>query len=803
LTKALEPSGETHAHTASRTSESADEQARVETALHDRERELSQLVDMVPSHLWRLTPDGEPVFFNKRMVDFIGLTVSDTVRPGMTRLAAMIEAVVHSDEAPKFGASLRRSLATGEPFAMRYRLRRADGVFRWMSSRAEPMRGQLGEIIHWYGLCHDIDDEVRAQQALRERERELSHLVDMVPGYLWQLTPEGEPNFYNKRLIEFFGLDVAGADKPGMSRLAATIETAVHPDDAPSMRAALENSFATGERFALKYRLRRADGVYRWMSGRAEPLRDEGGRILQWYGLAHDIDDLVTAQQALQAREREISLVVDMVPAFVARQGPDGEMTFSNRRLIDFLGLNVADPDVTGAGEAVMGRLAAIIRTVVHPDDAAMVRENARRGFLTGERFSNRYRMRRADGVYRWMDGRAEPLLGQDGAIVGWYAVSIDVDDEVRAQEALRAREQELALLVDMVPSHLWRLTPDGETTLVNKRMADFLGVDVADKRQLDEVMRTIFHPDDAEAVADVLGRCLVTGENFSMKYRLRRADGVYRWMSGRAEPMRDASGRIVQWFGLCHDIDDQIRSEDALRRASDKLAHAGRAASLAELSASIAHEVNQPLATIVTNSQACQRWLAAEPPNISRALTAAERIIRDANAAADVIGRIRALFRQAPHPRSPEDVNGLIAEVCRLMADEIAEKNARIETNLEANLPSVALDRVQVQQVFVNLIRNGIEAMDSVVDRARALQIRSCREGSGAIRVEVRDFGTGIADAERVFEPFFTTKQHGMGIGLAICRSIVESHGGRLWMTNNEPRGALVAFTLPLPTNA
>src|SRR6185369_4721636 len=171
----------------------------------------------------------------------------------------------------------------------------------------------------------------------------------------------------------------------------------------------------------------------------------------------------------------------------------------------------------------------------------------------------------------------------------------------------------------------------------------------------------------------------------------------------------------------------------------------------------------------------------------------------RDANDAADVVSRIRALFRQAPHPRTVEDVNRLIAEVCRLMADEITAKDTRIETVLESSLPPVTLDRIQLQQVLVNLMRNGIEAMDSVRDRARALRIRSCRDGLDAIRVEVRDAGNGFEDAERVFEPFFTTKRQGMGMGLAICRSIIEAHGGRLWTANNETYGALVAFTLPL----
>lgn len=505
-----------------------------------------------------------------------------------------------------------------------------------------------------------------------------------------------------------------------------------------------------------------------------------------------DSEDRMEAEAAL--RERELSLLVDMVPSHLWRLIPDGEPIFFNKRMVDFSGLDVADTEKPG-----MSRLAAVIKTVIHPDDAADFANEFNRCLATGEHFAMRYRLRRADGVYRWMSSRAEPMRDDGGRIVQWYGLCHDIDDQKQAEEASRRREQELALFVDMLPSHLWRLTPEGETTFVNKRLADFLGVAAADKLQLEEALATIIHPDDVKAAGDALGRCLLTGEQFSMKYRLRRRDGPYRWMSGHAEPMRDQDGCIVQWYGLCHDIDDQMHAEDALRRASGRLAQATQAASLAELSASIAHEVNQPLAAIVANAHACQRWLSAEPPNIERAKIAAERITRDANSAADVVSRVRALFPRGPHARSAEDVNRLINEVCRLIADEIAAKDIRIETNFAPDPPPVALDRVQVQQVFVNLIRNGIETMDAVVDGARALLIRSCRDGNDAICVEVRDVGSGFEDADRAFEPFFTTKQHGMDMGLAICRSIIELHGGRLWTANNVPRGATVAFTLPL----
>jgi PAS domain S-box-containing protein len=358
--------------------------------------------------------------------------------------------------------------------------------------------------------------------------------------------------------------------------------------------------------------------------------------------------------------------------------------------------------------------------------------------------------------------------------------------------------------MIDAVPVRIWSIKPEGGPIYFNKRYQDYLrsvvkGFDSLEEPRIEKFVQELIHPEDAQRILRAMQNCFRTGAGSVMRFRWLEKDDVYRWAECRVEPRRDHDGAIAQWYGVSIDIDEEVRAQEALRRASDRLAQATQAASLAELSASIAHEMNQPLAAIVANSHACHRWLSAEPPNVERAKITAERITRDANSAADVVNRIRALFRHAPHARSPEDVNRLINEVCQLMADETAARGIRIETGLVPDLPPVALDRVQVQQVFVNLIRNGIEAMDAAKDDAPVLEIYSCRDGPDAIRIEVRDAGAGFTDAERVFEPFFTTKEHGMGMGLTICRSIVESHGGRLWAEKNGSRGATFAFTLPV----
>jgi PAS domain S-box-containing protein len=631
----------------------------------------------------------------------------------------------------------------------------------------------------------------QALRTLRESERQLQQLVDAVPASIWCTTREGVPSFRNKRHSDVTGAALRNVNAPvGYSSPLATM---AHPDDRAAAEQIRARAFETGSTYVVRYRQIRSDGSYRWTETRAEPFRDKSGEILQWYGVSVDIHDLVVAQEALRERERELSQLVDMVPVLIRRLTPDGEPTFFNRRLIDFFGLgDLAELDKPG-----MSRLSATIQTLVHPDDATSLLETAHRAFATGEPFSVKYRMRHADGAYRWVDTRAEPLRNQSGAIVQWYVVSLDIDDEMRAQEAIRQSERRLQQMIDAVPVYILSFTAEGEPTYVNKRYQDYLGFSVPSFGSLQEQLRAIMHPDDLPEIQGTLLNCFQTGEPFLMRYRRRGKDGIYRWTEGRAEPLRDQDGAIVQWYAVSLDIDDERRAQEALQQASDKLAKATQAASLAELSASIAHEVNQPLAAIVANSHACQRWLSAEPANIERAKITVERIIRDANSAADVVARIRALFRQSVEPRSSTPLSGAITEARSLMAEEAARRRVRIDIDVESNLPLVAFDRVQIQQVLINLIRNGFDAMDSTPDD-RVLGLRARRDGS-SIQIEISDRGQGIEFPDKIFEPFFTTKQNGMGMGLAICRSIVESHGGRLWAEKNEPRGAAFIFTLPI----
>jgi C4-dicarboxylate-specific signal transduction histidine kinase len=326
--------------------------------------------------------------------------------------------------------------------------------------------------------------------------------------------------------------------------------------------------------------------------------------------------------------------------------------------------------------------------------------------------------------------------------------------------------------------------------------VVDYLGLEAG------QITFRSLHPVDRYTRWRKWRHALKTREPWEDTFRLRRADGVYRWFYQRNEPLLDRDGHVVCWYSVSFDITDSRELEEVLRSTRRKLSAAMQIATVAELSASIAHEINQPLASVVTNAHACQTWLAHDPPNVERARTILDRIIRDGHSAAEVVRRIRALFKETAPVKAPLDTNQMVAEVLRVLADELRDSRIIVETDLEADLPMILADHVQIQQTLINLVHNATEAMADVTDRTRSLVLSARRQGEELL-IQIRDNGPGVEEPAGIFEPFFTTKASGMGMGLSICRSIVEAHGGRVWATANADAGMTFSITFPLALDA
>jgi PAS domain S-box-containing protein len=449
------------------------------------------------------------------------------------------------------------------------------------------------------------------------------------------------------------------------------------------------------------------------------------------------------------------------------------------------------------------------------PDDRDRVDRLWRTHLVTGEPFQTEQRTLRADGQYRWNYMTRVPLRDETGKVIKWYGSGYDIEDRKRAETALREREAQLAeaqrelqLTIDSIPVMVSTFEPDGTRSFINRTWQNYTGHTHSEATSKGLDTSIYYHPDDVERFEDAWRASQAKGEMLSVDVRTRRADGTYRWYTMRRAPRRDENGNIVKWYSVGVDIEDQKIAEDAARKSQEALhaaqtalAHASRVATLGEISASIAHEVNQPLAAIVANGQACLRFLGHEAPNLDDVRGSVEWIVKDGNRAGEVIRRVRGLLKKSTTEKTPLDVEGLIDEVAALLQHELVAQVVTLQLELAPALPPVFADRIQLQQVIINLVMNGIDAMQSITDRPRILVIRSYKDDAGQVVFAVKDSGVGIPQENvgRLFNAFFSTKPRGLGIGLSVCRSIIEDHGGRLWTANNEDgSGATLQFSLP-----
>jgi PAS domain S-box-containing protein len=498
-------------------------------------------------------------------------------------------------------------------------------------------------------------------------------------------------------------------------------------------------------------------------------------------------------REALHARrsEKELRDVIETIPAIAWSALPDGSNSYANRRWSQYTGLPMGQ--TAGSGW----------QTTIHPDDLPLHLEKWRASLATGEPFEVEVRMRRMDGQYRWHYVHGVALRDERGDILKWYGISTDVEDRRLAQDALRRSEAYLAEAQRLSKTGSWAWDPIADKVLYwSDETFRIFGLDSTERPLTIASFRQRTHPEDRERVNRLRMQAFTDKSDYDVEYRILLPDGAVKYVHVIGHPALAPNGNVLEYVGTVVDVTERKQAEEEherLRQLEKDLAHMNRVSMMGELAASLAHEIKQPITAAVLDADTCIEWLARDQPNLDEARQAASRIILDVTRASEIIGRVRSLYTKSEPQRELISVNEIIREMIGLLGGETRRHSISIQTHLADDLPSIHADRVQLQQVLMNLMLNAIDAMKER-DDAGELTIKSQLNSDEQVVISVRDTGPGLPSghAEKIFDAFFTTKSQGTGMGLSISRSIIESHGGRLWATGDSEQGATFQFTLP-----
>jgi PAS domain S-box-containing protein len=633
------------------------------------------------------------------------------------------------------------------------------------------------------GRLADTLSNLRAIRSLRESERRLEAAQRVAHVGWWERDFRSTRVSLSDEASRIFGVEPV--DLPHWHGRWLSL---IHPDDRAEAAAASEAALRGGPRYDVDYRVVRPDGTIRMVHSQGDVTWDESGRPVRQFGVMQDITELWRAEEELRASEARFRTFVDRATDAFFLHGSDLRLVDVNRQACESLGrsreeligMHPRDFDVT-LDEAGMEKLRA---------------RTAEGGAVTFETSQ-----RRKDGSIFPVEVRTGAFR-RDGTLY-YLALARDITERKRAEEDLRASEARFRTFVDRATDAFFLLDEQLRVVDVNRQACEALGYR---REELIGMYPSQFDAALDEPSIELLGERARSGGTITFETRHRRRDGTVFPVEIRSGTFRQ--GDRLYYLALARDITERKRAEESLREKDDalqttraELAHVSRLTTLGELTSSIAHEVSQPLGGMIASAGACARWLAADPPDIAEARAALDHIAADGKRARDVIARIRALTKRQPARNDRLDINHEIREVLALTERESRRHDIVVRTRLDGTLPRVAGDRVQLQQVLLNLVINAIEAMSTVRDRPRLLTIVSGHDSGNGVLVELCDSGIGLDPevAERMFEAFYTTKADGIGIGLSISRSIVEAHGGRLSASPNEPHGAVFRLSLPV----
>lgn len=757
-----------------------------ERAVRESEARFRNVADHAPMMMWVTDPTGACTYLNRGWYDFTGQTPAEA--EGFGWLAA-----THPDDAAEAERIFREANAARAPFRLEYRLRRADGRYRWMLDAAAPRFGEDGAYLGYVGSVVDIDARREIEERQRESEATLRKLTDALPAFVWFARPDGALTYFNDRWYEYTGQTPEQALPDGW---AGTL----HPDDAPATERRWAEARAAGVTYEMEVRYRRHDGAYRWYVARAEPIHDDDGAITTWVGSSIDIHDRKQAEDALRASEQQFRQMADASPQIVWITDGEGAVQFFNRHWSDY------------TGAAYMPDTAAEVAAAhVHPDDAGETMAAFDAARRAGRTFLVEHRIRSRSGAYRWFLVRGEPYRdASTGAIVRWFGASVDIHDRKLAEASLRALNENLEAQVAAriaERDRLWNLSQDmlaradydGMMSAVSPAWQQVLGWEP--RELLTRGYATFMHPDDQPATLAAIARMSETRRPTRFENRIATSDDGWKSIEWTVAPEPDGTNFIA----VGRDLSDAKAREDELSAAQDALRQSQKMEAMGSLTGGVAHDFNNLLTPIIGSLDLLMRKGLGndrERRLIDGALQSAER-------AKTLVQRLLAFARRQPLQPIAVDVATLVAEMAGLI-DSTVGPAIDVRADLAADLPAAMADRNQLEMALLNLAVNARDAMPEGgrLSIAAAHEEVAGRHAAGLapghyVRLSVGDTGTGMDEEtrERAIEPFFSTKGigKGTGLGLSMVHGLSAQLGGGMAIESAPGQGTVVDLWLPV----
>jgi PAS domain S-box-containing protein len=750
---------------------------RVETELRHSQEMMELATSAGQLGLWSRDVTNGDIWTNEPMRSQFGFGADDKFR------FDDVLGRIHPDDRARMLSEIERAQAAGTAFQGEFRVILPSGTERWLLSRGR-MVSPSGRRRHALrmGTVIDITERKKAEEKLRESEENFRRLVESTSAVIWQADVDSWTFTYvGPQAIKLLGYPLEQWYEKDFW------VAHIHPDDRDWVVESCLTMSKTAEELDFEYRMIGTSGEVVWIHDIVSSQHQDG-KLVQLRGLMLDITERKRIEQAILESEERFRTMADSAPVMIWMSGQDKLCTFFNKGWLDFTGRTMEQELGNGWAEGV------------HREDFDRCLDVYGNAFDARQEFTMEYRLRRHDGEYRWVLDHGVPRLGPEKAFLGYIGTAMDVTERKCAAEALENERQFLRQVIDISPNFIFAKDREGRFTLANRAVADAYGTTVAEligktdadfNPNADEV--EFFHKMDLQVINSL-------AERFIPEEHVTDAEGQVRWLQTVKRPIIDESGSANQVLGTSTDITQRKATEEELRRQREELAHLTRVWNMGELATSLAHELNQPLTAILSNAQAAQRFLSNKEANIGEVREILRDIVEDNNRASEVIRRMRALVKKEKPEFTSLDVPSIIEEVRRLVHTDAVIRHVRISVDVSHELPHVRGDKIQLQQVLLNLLLNAFDAMKTSPAEERKVLLRAASDGDGMIKISVCDQGTGLPHdkLDKLFEPFFTTKRDGLGMGLSICRSIIEAHGGRLWAENNIGGGATFYFSVP-----